>query len=220
MNQPLVSVIIPVYNTKKYLNRCFDSIKNQTYQNLEIIIVDDGSTDGSNALCEEFRKQDNRTIIISQPNRGLSAARNVGINICHGDFITLIDSDDAVEKDFIEYLVELILENKSDMAICAHKEMKKGKTICNFGKGFSKKQYTQEECLRDMLNEKGFTVSAWGKLYDKKLFSKIHFPEGKLHEDLGTTYKLIINSKKISYGPEPKYIYYLHMCNFFCTFAR
>ncbi len=210
ISNPLVSVIIPVYNTKKYLRRCLNSVQGQTYQNLEIIIINDGSTDNSINICEEFRKKDERVVVVSQVNKGLSAARNTGIDICHGDFITFVDSDDSIEKNYTKYLLELVSKGESDIAICAHEEVRREKVICNFGKGFLEKQYSTEECLQDMLNEKGFTLSSWGKLYDKKLFKNIRFPEGKLHEDIGTTYKLIMNAKKISYGPEPKYIYYLH----------
>lgn len=208
MDKPLVSIIIPVYNVKKHIKRCIKSVENQTYKNLEIILVDDGSTDGSGDLCKELLKQDDRIIMVSQSNKGLSAARNAGIDICHGDFITFVDSDDVIEKDYVEYLLGLLLENKSDFSICAHKEIKNNKTFHDCGKGLSEKQYTPEECLKDMLNERGFTVSAWGKLYSKKLFKNIRFPEGKLHEDLSTTYKLILQSKKITYGQEPKYLYY------------
>ena len=93
------------------------------------------------------------------------------------------------------------------MSICAHKEIKNGKIVRDFGKGYSEKTYLAEECLKDMLNEQGFMVSAWGKLYSKELFKNIRFPVGKLHEDIGTTYKLIMGSKKISYGPASKYLY-------------
>ena len=96
------------------------------------------------------------------------------------------------------------------MSICAHKEIKNGKIVRDFGKGYSEKTYLAEECLKDMLNEQGFMVSAWGKLYSKELFKNIRFPVGKLHEDIGTTYKLIMKSKKISYGPASKYLYYQH----------
>ena len=210
MNEPLISVIVPVYNTKKYLYRCFESIKNQSYKNLEIIIINDGSSDGSNILCEKFQQQDERVKIINQENQGLSAARNAGLKICKGDFVTFIDSDDAIENNFIEYLLNLAQKNNSDIAICAHKEIKNERVVRDFGKGFSKKSYNQEECLKDMLNEAGFMVSAWGKLYKKELFKNIYFPVGKLHEDLGTTYKLILKANKIAYGPESKYLYYQH----------
>ena len=210
MNEPLISVIIPVYNTKKYLQKCFRSIKNQSYKNLEIIIVNDGSSDNSSTLCEKFKNQDKRVKVINQKNQGLSAARNAGLKICKGDFITFVDSDDAVEDDFIEYLFRLAQKENSDIAICAHKEIKNEKIVCDFGKGFSEKTYNQEECLKNMLNEQGFMVSAWGKLYRKELFKNIYFPVGKLHEDLGTTYKLILKANKIIYGPKSKYLYYQH----------
>lgn len=207
MNEPLVSIIIPVYNTEKYLQNCLKSVDEQTYKNIEVILVDDGSVDTSGMICDNFcDKKDNWTVI-HQKNRGLSAARNSGLKKAHGDYIDFVDSDDTIKKDHVKILIELILKTNSDIAICSHEEIYDKKKR-NFGSQYTEKIYSSGNCLADMLGEKGFMVSAWGKLYHKKVFRGIKFPEGKLHEDLATTYKTIMKADKIVYTPKPLYCYY------------
>ena len=116
--RPLISVIIPVYNVESYLGRCLDTVLAQTYQNIEIIIVDDGSTDFSRRICLEYASKDSRIVVIRQKNGGLSSARNTGINYAHGQFITFIDSDDTVQKDMITYLYHLISRYDCPMSLC------------------------------------------------------------------------------------------------------
>lgn len=201
-SNPLVSVIVPVYNVEKYLRQCLDSILGQTYKNLEVIIVDDGSTDSSADIIKEYKKKDNRIVTISQKNQGLSAARNVGIKKANGDYIMFVDSDDWIAPDIVEYL----RPGRADVSICSHYESSEGKNV-SFNKSFKRKSMNPKMALTAMLKEHGFMVSAWGKLYKKDLFEDVFFPVGKLHEDLGTTYKLILASKKVVFLPEPKYYY-------------
>ena len=204
---PLISIIIPVYNTKKYLPACFASVKNQTYENLEIILVDDGSTDGSTKLCDEYKKQDPRVKVIHQKNRGLSAARNAGIKKSTGAYLVFVDSDDTISPDAIEYLYHLIKKYHVKLAIAAVTEVYPAHLL-HRGAGFHETVLTPAQALKRMLNEQGFNVSAYLKLYARELFAAVEYPPSMIHEDLGTTYKLIMKCDKIAYGPEPKYQYY------------
>jgi len=205
--EELISVVIPVYNVEKYLDNCLTSVLNQTYQNIEILLVDDGSTDESGKICDLYAKKDERIIVFHKTNGGLSSARNYGLEKSKGKYITFIDSDDDIENDYIEYLYYLLKRYHTDMSICSYSivEREEKKSI---GEKYSEVLLTTEECLERMLNDKGFTVSACAKLYKKTLFNEVLFPEKKLCEDNGTTYKIIMQCNNIAYGPESKYNYY------------
>lgn len=206
--KPLITLIIPVYNTKKYLRACFESVTKQTYQNLEIILVDDGSTDDSGKLCDELAQLDSRAKVIHQQNQGLSAARNAAIKKSTGAYLTFIDSDDTVTPDYVEYLYTLIKKHHTQLSICPSEEVYNDGRRVNIGLGYHEEKLAQPDCLDRMLNEQGFTVVACAKLYARELFDTVKFPVGALHEDLDTTYRLVMQCDQIAYGPEPKYHYY------------
>lgn len=206
MENDLISIVIPIYNVEEYLEKCIESVINQTYRNLEIILVDDGSPDNCGTICEEYKKKDERISVFHKKNGGLSDARNYGKKHAKGKYITFIDSDDYVENDYIEYLYNLIINNNCDMSICSFKLHSNNKFIDN-GINYNSCVFTSKECLKNMLCENGFNVSAWAKLYKTKMFEDIDFPYGKLCEDNGTTYKLVLKCKNIAYGNESKYIY-------------
>ena len=207
MLEPLVSVVVPVFNVEDYLARCVDTIVRQTYRRLEIILVDDGSTDRSGAMCDEFSQRDARISVIHKSNGGLSDARNVGIERARGDFITFIDSDDTVEPDMVEYLLGLIKKFGADMSLSSHtvvfddhkKVLGDGREEC----------LTAQECIRKMLYHRDVDTSAWAKLYRRHLFDTIRYPKGRLFEDIATTYKTFIASGKIACGYVSKYNYYV-----------
>ena len=205
--EDVITVVIPVYNVQEYVPRCIESVIKQTYKNLEIILVDDGSTDTSGYICDEYAKQDERIKVIHKKNGGLSDARNVAIDIAKGKYITFIDSDDYVEVDYIAYLYELIKRNECQISICAHFTENEQQKRVDFGNGYEEKSMGKEEAISRMLCEQGFTVSACAKMYELTLFQNIRYPFGKLCEDNGTTYKLLEKSEKIYYGNSPKYIY-------------
>lgn len=207
-NSPKVSIIVPIWNTEKYLKRCLDSIANQTYKNLEIILINDGSTDNSGKIADNYAKNDKRIKVIHQKNQGLSAARNSGLKIATGDFVTFVDSDDEIKPEMIAELLSAIEKTNSDIAICSFKEtFPNGKTK-SFLKTNEEKIYSTKAALKAMLKEENFNLAATMKLYSKKSLGKIKFPVGKLHEDVGTTYKFIINAKKIVFIPKDYYIYH------------
>ena len=209
-NNPLVSIIVPVFNTAKYLPKCLDSILNQTYSNLEIILVNDGSTDDSADILKTYAKKDSRIKVTTQENQGLSAARNAGIKKASGKYLTLIDSDDYIESKMIEHFINSVHDTQADIIACSFKEIYPDGKITHFNHDYPKNTFNTESALKAMLLEQGFMVSATMKLFPTKFFQNIKFPVGKLHEDVGTTYKLIMQAKKIAFIPYEDYIYVHH----------
>lgn len=203
----LISIVVPVYNVESYLEKCIDSILNQSYSNFELILVNDGSTDNSGKICSDFEKKDSRIKVINKDNGGLSDARNYGIDIASGRYITFIDSDDFVEVDYIFYLYNLLKKYGTKISICAYNILLENGEKINLGKGFDETLMSKEDSFKRMLNEEGFSVSAWAKMYDLELFTGVRYPFGKLCEDNGTTYKLIDKVDKVAYGNIPKYNY-------------
>lgn len=205
---PLISVIIPVYNVAKVLERCVNSVCKQVYPNLEIILIDDGSTDLSGKFCDVFAKRDRRVKVIHQDNQGLSAARNAGIKIAKGKWLTFVDSDDTIRPEMIDLLHKMCYTHKVKMSICGFYEVKNEGEGSLSRKPAEEKVLTTAECLKAMLCEEGFTMSAWGKLYARELFDLVKFPERRLYEDVGTTYKLVLQCDKIAVSSAREYNYY------------
>ena len=187
--EQLVSVIVPVYNVEEYLDECIESIVLQTYKNLEIILVDDGSTDQSGKKCDEWKAGDERILVIHQENKGLSAARNRGIEISSGEWIVFVDSDDVVSLDYVTYLYELVQRYEVPVAQCARGDLqqsiKKRDAI--------EKKVSSDEFLLSLY----YQTTAWGKIYKRFLFEKERYPVGMIHEDMAITYRLIYNARNI-----------------------
>lgn len=200
----MVSIIVPVYNVEKYLERCVDSIINQTYKELEIILVDDGATDSSPELCEQFAKKDARIQVIHKKNGGLSDARNAGIPYASGEFLYFCDSDDYIEKNLIKDCVAKITEENADLLIFDFYRVQNGTTsICT--EKIPEKTFTLDEIPEVLLT----SPSACNKFFRTEFLknSEILFPFGRLYEDLGTLPKLYQKAKKISYLKKPYYYY-------------
>lgn len=206
MENALVSIIVPVFRVEEYLKRCIESMINQTYKNIEIILVDDGSDDNCPKICDEYSKKDQRITVIHKQNGGLSDARNFGIKKSKGEYITFVDSDDTIEPDYIECLLNTLIKNNADISICGYMvKYDNGKNIPNAnGK---KLVLNSKETLENMLYQEDFNVASWAKLYKRNLFDKIEFPVGKIHEDAFTTYKLVLKSKTIACDLKPLYNY-------------
>lgn len=209
-NKTLISIIVPVFNVEEYLEDCLNSIINQSYNELEIILVDDGSTDKSGLICDEYANHDSRIKVIHKRNGGMSDARNIGIDCATGKFLTFIDSDDYISHDYCSYLYNLLIENNADLSICnfAYVDQSR-KLIANGRKPHDRIIKGNEACVGSYFNKDLYIGSAvWGKLYRSELLnSGIRFPKGKYHEDVYFSYKIIALCNKIAIGGATHYLY-------------
>lgn len=212
---PLISIIIPVYNVEKYLDDCMRCVCKQSYENLEIILVDDGSKDSSGALCDEWAKKDRRIKVIHKENGGLSDARNAGIAVASGQYIMFIDSDDLVAENIVEHLYKCIIDSQAQIAICDPVHLRPGEKA-DYKEQSCTKIYSTEDALCEMMYQTSFLFSAWGKLYDCALFEDIRFPVGLLFEDVAIMYKLFARCNTIVYS-DAKLYGYLHRENSITT---
>lgn len=201
-----VTIIVPVYNVQDYLNRCIDSLTNQTYKNIEIFLVDDGSTDNSGAICDNYKKNDKRIKVIHKKNGGQSDARNCALDKMTGDYVAFVDSDDYVDNDYIEYMMSLITNDDSDVAICSYKAIYENGSIISQANG-NKYILNAHDTIEKTLYHEDFNVSAWAKLYRADYFNNVRFPVGKIFEEVETLYKVFLKCDKISVGLESKYNY-------------
>ena len=204
-----VSVIVPVYNCETFLPACIDSILNQTYRDLEIILIDDGSGDGSGEICDAYAAEDARIRVIHQVNQGVSVARNSGLDVATGEWIAFVDADDTVEPDMYAVLVKLSVEHEADIALCGYRKVHfDGTSKDILGTGILRTQdpWEASECL---LTGRYFTGSPWAKLYHKELFENIRFdPTLKINEDVLMNVQIFRNAKKLVFWDVPKYCYY------------
>ncbi len=204
----LISVIIPVYKVENYLCRCVDSVLEQTYTNMEIILVDDGSPDNCPVMCDEYARQDSRVKVIHQENAGLSGARNAGIDMAQGQWLAFVDSDDYLAADFLERLYQACVDTGSSLSVCRW-EYVRGETIPEHGTGETR-VYTGREMLANLYVPDGaYFVVAWNKLYRKELFEDIRYPLGRIHEDEATTYRIYDKVKKAAYVDRSLYGYFV-----------
>ena len=205
--EDLISIIIPVYKVEKYIYKCIDSVLNQTYKNLEIILVDDGSPDKCPEICEEYAKKDNRIKIIHKKNGGLSDARNAGLKVATGKYIGFVDSDDYIEKDMYQVLYNNIIKTNSDISIVNLKEVKENEIIENNVKDEQNTiEYTKLEGLKKLIENK-IKSYAWNKLYKKEILNNIEFPVGRKMEDLAVMHKIFEKANKIVYTDKIEYYY-------------
>ena len=204
----LISVILPVYNIAPFLPACMDSLLTQTYRNLELILVDDGSTDGSAALCDGYAEADARVTAWHKANGGLSDARNYGIARAHGAFITCVDPDDYVDADYVAYLYGLIQKYGAKLSVCQHRVWRDGRVLHEYG-ATGDARLSAKACVERMLYHDVIDTSAWGKLYAAELFDGVQYPVGRLFEDIATTYKLMMRAGEVAVGWESKYNYML-----------
>ena len=206
MKNDLISIIIPVYKVEKYLEKCIESVLKQTYTNLQVILVDDGSPDNCGKICDEYAKKDSRIEVIHKVNGGLSDARNVGIAKAKGKYIGFVDSDDYIKEDMYEILINLIKEYDADVSICNLYDVIEGKEyIRNKENGI--KEYNRIDILKEVLLDKNIQSYAWNKLYKKELFNEIKYPIGKKYEDIGTTFYIFEKCNKVVVTSEPEYYY-------------
>lgn len=208
MESPLISVIVPVYNVQDYLERCVTSLLNQTYHNLEIILIDDGSTDDSLMLCKGLSEKDARIRILSQSNQGVGAVRNLGVSMATGQYLGFVDGDDWVDVDMYESLLNLILKQGADVACCAHyREMDGGVKVVGGGTGIL--EFSCQEAFEALRQERFILNFLWDKLFKRELFSEILFPQERRFEDLIVAPQWLYKTDKVVYLPQPKYHYFI-----------
>ena len=210
-----ISVIVPVYNVEQYLERCVDSIINQTYTNLEIILVNDGSTDNSGKLCDELAKKDERIRVIHKENGGLSDARNRGIDESESDLVGFIDSDDYIDSDMYEVLLKNLNDTDADLSMCALYDVYNNTPEAQVTNKETWK-LSSEQAIRMVMEAKILSVTAVNKLYRKSLFTDLKFEVGKIAEDAFIMIKLLDKCEKIVATNEKKY-YYVHRENSITT---
>lgn len=208
MLSPLVSVIVPIYDVEKYLQQCIDSICAQTYSQLEIILVDDGSPDDCGNICDSNAKLDSRIVVIHKENGGLSSARNAGLDIAKGEYIAFIDSDDTIHPQFIEILIGLCEQFECDIAQCDYLDVAENSLKLPLNTQQSIKLYNNRQSMHELCctGNAARYGCPWNKIYKQILFENIRYPVGRIHEDEFTTYLLLWNAKKIAVTNQ--YMYY------------
>ena len=207
LEQHLITVIIPVYKVEEYLEKCVQAVCRQTYKNLEILLVDDGSPDRCPEMCDAFALQDDRIRVIHKKNGGLSSARNAALDVARGEYIAFVDSDDTVEADMIESLYRGIQKYNCEIAICNHYVEENERLVMEIPPLDEEKVYTAEQALKLLLGDIYIRNYAWDKLYAGKLFRGIRYPEGRNYEDIATTYLLFDRAEKICQVLEYGYYY-------------
>lgn len=208
MTNPLISIIVPVYKVEKYLDRCVESIVNQTYKNLEIILVDDGSPDNCPQMCDNWAEQDNRIKVIHKTNDGLANARNSGIEICNGDYVMFVDSDDYIEPDMVEFLLNLSAKYNADVSRCGfYYEYENGHKESE-SRDYSIKEPGEKEIICDLLTGGHLAGVIWNKLYKKDIFKSHRYNKiDNCAEDIMFNYRIYRDKPKTVFCDEPKYDY-------------
>ncbi len=207
MKEDLISVIVPIYKVEDYLENCIRSIQNQTYDKLQIILVEDGSPDACGLICDKFAEQDSRIVVIHKENDGVSDARNAGLDVSEGEFIAFVDSDDYIHPRMFQILLENLRQYEADISVCSFQQVNdfkfKKNDISNHVTVYHKTQ-----ALENLYNEFYVrTVVTWNKIYKKSLFEDVRYPTGKIHEDEFITYQLLYKSDKIVYTDAVLYNY-------------
>lgn len=204
----LISVIVPIYNVEKYLDRCVDSIINQTYKNLEIILVDDDSPDNCPQMCDDYAKKDSRIKIVHKENGGLSDARNAGMKVATGEYVSFIDSDDYISLDFYETLLETIVDNDSDIVECGVVKFYEDNNFDEYSDDLKVTNYDTLYALDGLINENPFKQHVWNKLYKSNIALDIPYAVGKLNEDEFWTYQIFGKAKKVTRINKTMYYYF------------
>lgn len=214
--KPLISVIVPVYDVEKYLDICIESIVNQTYENLEIILVDDGSPDNCPKMCDEWSLKDSRIHVIHKENGGLSSARNAALDICRGEYISFVDSDDYIHVDMYQIMMDDMIKTNADVVKCS-RYICKNSDIFRRPSVSEAKSYNQKEILDCYFYHKDdFCGGVWDKLYKAEIFKQIRFPDGINSEDYYVYASIYNNIDKLYYNNIPLY-YYRVRDNSICT---
>ena len=209
MNKPLISVVVPVYNVEEWLPECIESILVQDEERFELVAVNDGSTDSSREVIARYADADKRIRIIDQKNEGLAGARNTGVRAARGRYLAFVDSDDFVSPNYLSAMLGNLNAHDADISVCGRAVYANGKSAHHVRPGFANMELDPKEAARALNSYKSFDMSMCGKLFDRKLFKGISFPEGKNSEDQFVCYKLLLKSRCVYYEDAPLY-YYRH----------
>lgn len=208
----LVSLVVPIYNVESYLRMCLDSIEQQTYSNIEVLLINDGSSDSSGEICQEYVARDSRFYYFEKENGGLSDARNYGIDRASGRFLTFIDSDDWIEPTYVDDMYQAALKNDSEIVVSNYTQfdVKENHYLVHVWDDYYEETYEGKELINrlPLLERRDYSfITSWGILFSRSLFSNIKFPKGKLTEDSRTNYKLFAKSYRSAYINKPLYVY-------------
>lgn len=209
MKKDLISIIIPVFNTEKYLKECIESVLQQSYHMIEVLLVDDGSTDNSLQVCQFYAEKDSRIKIFRKSNGGLSSARNLGIDNANGAYFAFVDSDDYIDENMIEKLYLALEKENADMAICNFQCVLENKEKVQLNQKYLREEVLlAEDAIKALFSEElGSYVIAWNKLYKKELWNDLHYPEGYIHEDEFMIHHLLCRCKKVVTISDSLYYY-------------
>ena len=210
MDNPLISVIVPIYNCERYLGRCIESIVQQDYSHFELILVDDGSTDQSGAVCEHWADRDSRIKVFHKENGGQSSARNLGLDRAVGDFISFVDSDDYVTHDYLSFLLSLFPDSDDcSITACNHYIVRNGRPAPSASED-TDRVFSAKEALENTLFHGCVDISPCGKLYKKAVFEDLRFPEGRIFEDTWLFGEIIARTDRLVFGRRGCYYYVIH----------
>lgn len=211
-----ISVIVPVYNVEDYLERMLISLIEQSYKNLEIILIDDGSTDGSGQICDKYANIDERIKVVHKKNEGVAVVRNLGIKLATGKYIGFVDSDDVIHKDMFMILVQNLENNKADISVCGYSSFI---NVPEFDISNENKLLNKEDALRDIISDGVVGNFLWNKLFKKELFDDIYFPDGKIYEDVYVMPRLLEKCNLICVDSSRLYGYYMRNNSYVNTYS-
>ncbi len=202
-----ISIIVPIYNGEYYIDKCIQSILNQTYSNIEILLINDGSSDNTRKICEEYEKKDDRIKLINKENSGPGSAKNTGIEYATGDYIGFVDSDDYIDEDMFETLYKLCIKNDADVSMVAFTKVVDGKEMKTINFSGETIIYNKFEAMKELFLDGEIKNYSWNKLFKKELFEGVRFPEKLKYEDVDITYRLLEKINKLAYKKVSKYYY-------------
>ena len=213
MDQPLISIIVPVYKAEAYLEKCVSSIRNQTYRNLEIILVEDGSPDRCGELCEQLALEDSRIRVFHKKNGGQASARNMGLDHMTGAYVGFVDSDDWIELTMFEKLYNLLKENNAQISACGTQRDFAHGGVSYYNKAYPAEKdicvFTMEEALKESLDNQKITYSLCDKLFESRIFAGLRMTEGEIYEDMELIPQCLERAERVAYDPQPLYHYYM-----------
>ncbi len=207
MGKELISVIVPVYKVEKYLDKCVRSIMNQTYRNLEIILIDDGSPDQCGSICDKLAKEDGRIRVIHQDNAGLSVSRNVGLGVATGEYVGFVDSDDYLDEDMYEYLYSLIEKPEADISVCAFRKFSEESGVLQEESVTNVMTFYRAEAMKALIEDRLIGSQPCNKLFRRTLFEDIWFPIDRVYEDIAMMHLVFSKAYKVVVSSQMKYNY-------------